>query len=599
MSLLTLPQPAVVSPRRLITPRLIATLALFVIAATSFCTIVGYVLVRQADDRQAFERRAALLGALQEIRASGAQFSRPDPKLISAMERTAGLKGLRFETEPSAVGREIQPLLDAQGRIVGWFSWEVERSMAAALRQLQPLLAVTGLCLIAFAGLALWQVRRAVRDLGRSERLAWTLAHEDLLTGLPNHRKMIETIDAVLEARSLEEVVSLAFVDLDGLNVINDALGQSAGDQFLVEWATRLREVLPAHAAGGRFDGDEFAIVLVAPDAAMAERAIKTAAAALARPFWINEQAVQVGVTAGVAHAPYHATKRDELARRADLALRAAKRTRRGNVEIFNPAMDAEFNERRFIERELKRALDDKAIDVHYQPIVSADGNSIVGAEALARWQHPVRGAIPPASFIPVAEQAGLMGRLGEVVLRRALADAKRWPDLSISVNLSPLQVRDPALVDLVAAVLKETGVQPSRVVLEVTEGVLIGDPDEAKVRLDALRALGMRLALDDFGTGYSSLAYLQQFRFDKLKIDKRFVTPLGQGNSQAMLQAIVTLGRALGLTLLAEGVETEGQRVILRLAGCDEMQGFLFASPGSREALDRLMQGTALAEAV
>jgi diguanylate cyclase (GGDEF)-like protein len=598
MSLLTLPQPAVAPPRRLITPRLTATLALFVIAATLFCTIVGYVLVRQADDRQAVERRGALLATLQEIRASGAQFSRPDPKLIRAMERTAGLKDLRFEAEPAAGGREIQPLLDAQGRIAGWFSWEADRSMAAALGQLQPLLAITGLCLIGFAGLALWQVRRAVRDLGRSERLAWTLAHEDMLTGLPNHRKMIETIDAVLEARSLDEVVSLAFVDLDGLNVINDALGQSAGDRFLVEWAKRLRELLPAHAVGGRFDGDEFAIVMVAPDAATAERAIRTAAAALARPFWIDEQAVQVGVTAGVSHAPYHATKRDELARRADLALRAAKRTRRGSVEIFNPAMDAEFNGRRFIERELKRALDDNAIDVHYQPIVSADGNSIVGAEALARWQHPVRGAIPPASFIPVAEQAGLMGRLGEIVLRRALADAKRWPDLSISVNLSPLQVRDPALVDLVAAVLKETGVQPSRVVLEVTESVLI-DPDDARARLDALRALGVRLALDDFGTGYSSLAYLQQFRFDKLKIDKRFVTPLGEGNSQAMLQAIVTLGRALGLTLLAEGVETEGQRVILRLAGCDEMQGFLFASPGSRETLDRLMQDTALAEAV
>jgi diguanylate cyclase (GGDEF)-like protein len=599
MSVIALPPPAVAPPRRLIAPRLTATLALFVIAATLFCTIAGYVLVRQADDRQALERRGALLAALQEIRASGAQLSRPDRKLIHTMERTAGLRDLRFEAEPAADGREIQPLLDTQGRIIGWFSWEAERSMAAALGQLQPLLAVTGLCLIGFAGLALWQVRRAVRDLGRSERLAWTLAHEDMLTGLPNYRKMIETIDAVLEARSLEEVVSLAFVDLDGLNIINDGLGQSAGDRLLVEWANRLRDVLPAQAVGGRFDGDEFAIVLVAPDTATAERAIRTATAALARPFWINEQAVQVGVTAGVAHAPYHAAKRDELARCADLALRAAKRARRGSVEIFNPGMDAEFNGRRFIERELKRALDDNAIDVHYQPIVSADGNSIVGAEALARWQHPVRGVIPPASFVPVAEQAGLMRQLGELVLRRALADAKRWPDISIAVNLSPIQVRDPALVDLVAAVLKQTAIRPSRVVLEVTEGTLIGDPEESRARLDALRALGVRLALDDFGTGYSNLAYLQQFHFDKLKIDKRFVAPLGEGNSQAMLQAVVALGRALGLALLAEGVETEGQRVILRLAGCDEMQGFLFASPGPREALDRLMQDSALAEAV
>jgi diguanylate cyclase (GGDEF)-like protein len=393
---------------------------------------------------------------------------------------------------------------------------------------------------------------------------AWSLAHEDMLTGLPNHRKMIELIEAALAARAPEEIVTLAFIDLDGLNDINDALGHQAGDQLLVAWAQRLRDILPDGAFGGRFDGDQFAIVMVSADEAAAESALAAMASALARAFWINEQAVQVGVTAGLAHAPLHANNRDELTRRTDLALRAAKRKRRGGMEIFDPAMDFEFNDRRFIERELKRALADNAIDVHYQPIITADGNRIVGAEALARWRHPVRGAIPPASFIPVAEQAGLMGRLGEIVLRRALADAKRWPDLSIAVNLSPVQVRDSALVDLVADVLAETGIAPSRVLLEVTEGVLIDDPDEAKARLDALRALGVRLALDDFGTGYSSLAYLQQFQFDKLKIDKAFVAPLGRSaGSQAMVQAIVTLGRALGLTLLAEGVETEEQRVI------------------------------------
>jgi diguanylate cyclase (GGDEF)-like protein len=600
MSLLALPQAAVSPPRRPVTPRLIATLALFVLVATLFCTIVSYVLVRQADDRQALERRAALLGAIQDIRASGADISRLDPGLVRGLERTAGLKDLRFETAPAAAGgREIQSVLDVQGRIVGWFSWMPDRSMAAALRQLQPLLAVTGFCLIGFAGLALWQVRRAVGDLGRSERLAWALAHEDMLTGLPNHRKMIELIEAALAARSPDELVTLAFVDLDGLNDINDAMGQGAGDQFLAAWAQRLREALPQSAVTGRFDGDEFAVVLTAPDAAAAEAEIAALAARLARPFWINEQAVQVGVTAGLAHAPLHAATRDDLARRADLALRAGKRTRRGAVSVFDTALDVEFNEQRFIERELRRALNDNVIDVHYQPIISADGNRIVGAEALARWQHPVRGVIPPARFVAVAEQAGLMGRLGEIVLRRALSDAKRWPDIAIAVNLSPLQVRDAALVDLVAEILRETGIERSRVVLEVTESVLIGEPEEAKARLDALRALGVRLALDDFGTGYSSLAYLQQFRFDKLKIDKAFVAPLGRNASgQTMLQAIVTLGRALGLALLAEGVETEEQRVILRLAGCNEMQGYLFAGPGSREALDRLLENAARANA-
>jgi EAL domain-containing protein (putative c-di-GMP-specific phosphodiesterase class I) len=254
--------------------------------------------------------------------------------------------------------------------------------------------------------------------------------------------------------------------------------------------------------------------------------------------------------------------------------------------------MDVEFEDRRFLERELKRAIGDGALDVHYQPIVTADGVRIVGAEALLRWTNPVRGVIAPAAFVPAAEQAGLMGELGAFVLRRALADARRWPELTIAVNLSPVQVRDPALVDLVAEVLAETRVAPARVVLEVTEGVLMDDPDEAKIRLDALRALGVRLALDDFGTGYSSLTYLQRFPFDKLKIDRGFVAPLGRAaDSRAMVQAIVALGRALGLSLLAEGVETEEQRVLLRLAGCEEMQGFLFAQPAPREALDELIK--------
>ena len=597
MTMMVLPRSA--PRRRVLTPRLMATLALFVVSTTLFCAIVGYVLVRQADDRQALDRRSALLGAVQEIRASGTDFTSLDPKLIRGMERTAGLKNLRFEAEPAPDGREIQSVVDAQGRIAGWFSWEPERSMAAALHQLQPLLALTGFCLVGFSALGLWQVRRAVRDLGRSEALAWTLAHEDVLTRLPNHRKMIELMDDALEARAVDEIVTLAFIDLDGLNDINDAFGHHTGDLLLVEWAERLRDVLPDRAVGGRFDGDEFAVVMTTANEVLAEAAVGAAATALARPFWINEQVVQVGITVGLAHVPLHARTRDELARRADLALRAAKRERRGGVAIFDPAMDVEFNERRFIERELKRAVAEEAIDVHYQPIISADGNRVVGAEALARWRHPVRGLIPPSQFIPVAEQAGLMGKLGEIVLRRALTDAKRWPDISIAVNLSPVQVRDGTLVDLVAELLDETGVTPAQVTLEVTEGVLIDNPDEAKARLDALRALGVKLALDDFGTGYSSLAYLQRFRFDKLKIDKAFVAPLDRAvGSEAMIQAIVTLGRALGLTLLAEGVETEQQRVMLRLAGCDEMQGYLFAVPDSREALDRLLEQSAPAPA-
>jgi diguanylate cyclase (GGDEF)-like protein len=580
--------------RRLWTPRLVATLALFVVSATFFCAIVAYALVRQADDRQGLERRAALLGAIEDIRSSGADFARLDPRHIKGMERTAGLKDLRFEPEPVAGDREIQSVLDRHGRIMGWFSWEADRSMSNALRQLQPLLALIGVCLVGFAGIALWQVRRAVRDLGTSERLAWKLAHEDMLTGLPNHRKMIELIDGALAGRADGEVVTLAFVDLDGLNDVNDALGHRAGDDLLIAIATRIRDMLPAGAFCGRFDGDEFAVVMIAADTHSAEMEMAALTGALSRPFWIDGQAVQVGVTAGLCHAPHDAQVRDELMRRADLALRAAKKKQRGSIAHFESAMDVEFDDRRFLEKELRLAIEGKSLDVHYQPIVSSDGNRVVGAEALLRWTHPVRGPIPPMQFVAVAEQAGLMGKLGEFVLRRALSDARRWPGLYMGVNLSPVQVHDAALVELVSDMLAKNDIAPSRLMLEVTEGVLIDNPDEAKARLDALKALGVRLALDDFGTGYSSLTYLQRFNFDKLKIDRGFVAPLGRDpGSQALVQAIVALGRALGLTLLAEGVETEEQRVLLRLAGCEEMQGYLFARPGSREALDGLLAET------
>jgi EAL domain-containing protein (putative c-di-GMP-specific phosphodiesterase class I) len=258
--------------------------------------------------------------------------------------------------------------------------------------------------------------------------------------------------------------------------------------------------------------------------------------------------------------------------------------------------MDLEFNDRREIERELRRALTGEDVEVHYQPIVASEGSRIVGVEALARWNHPQLGAIGPLVFIPVAEQTGMMDALGEYVLRRALTDAKRWPELYVSVNVSPVQVRNRKFVELVARLLHENMISPSRLVLEMTESVLIDNPDEAKLRLAALRGLGVKIALDDFGTGYSSLSYLQRFAFDKLKIDKAFVTPLGRSaNSGAMIQAIVALGNALGLSILAEGVETEEQRVLLRLAGCHEMQGFLFAEPGPHEAIDAIVSDAKL----
>ena len=257
----------------------------------------------------------------------------------------------------------------------------------------------------------------------------------------------------------------------------------------------------------------------------------------------------------------------------------------------FEPQIETEYAERRFLLHELQTAIPLQMFDVHYQPIVAAAGGGMIGVEALVRWTHPTRGNIPPSVFVPLAEESGLMSQLGELVLRRALADAARWPELSVAVNLSPVQIRDRWLVDLVAAVMEETEIAPSRVVLEITEGVLIDNPQDAQARLEALRALGVSIALDDFGTGYSSLGYLQRFPFDRIKIDRGFVASLGASASTGpIIQSIVTLGHALGMKVLAEGIENEEQRVLLRLAGCDEMQGYLFARPGPASEIDKAL---------
>jgi len=513
-----------------------------------------------------------------------------DRRLVSVFERTSGIEGLRIATTPAA-GQELQSLLDRQGRIVGWMSWEGRRPMLQVVWQLVPFLAIVAAFFVGFAWFAIRQVGRATQDLAESEAHAQKIAHEDMVTGLSNRRRMLETLDRALAERQPEQVVTLAFLDVDGFKEINDSLGHQGGDQLLAAVGVRLQEAMPASARLGRFGGDEFVSVIATADAASGVEAANAAVQSLARPFWLAGQMVQVGATIGIAQAPRHGDSRDDLIRRADLALRTAKRIGRGRVVDFEPTMENEYRDRHFINRELRTALAEGGLDVHYQLIVAADGQRVVGVEALLRWKHETRGYIPPAVFVPIAEQSGLMGPLGEFVLRRALADAMRWPNVYIAVNLSPVQVRDRGLVELVSKAMRETGIAPSRVMLEVTEGVLIDNPEEAKERLEQLRALGVKIALDDFGSGFSSLSYLRRFPIDKLKIDKEFVKPLGNSaNGGVIIQAITALGRALGLSVLAEGVETEEQRILLRLAGCNEMQGFLFAKPAPRMAIDRLL---------
>jgi diguanylate cyclase (GGDEF)-like protein len=518
--------------------------------------------------------------------------------LIRALKRASGLKDLRFDHDPPRRGREVQSLLDVNGRIVGWFSWEAQRPATALLYRLLPLGALIATGLLGFAGLALWQLNRLGRLLVHSEQAAHRLAHEDPATGLWNQRRLLSTLDRALTARRGGEVAGFAIIEIAGLEELKDTLGSGDDDDFLAEIAARLRAAMPRHTAVGRLRSGRFALVIGAGGAEEAMTIAKAAREACSRAFWLN-QIVELSANVGLAIAPSDGTTRGVLRHRADLALSAACRRGRGVVAAFSPDMEAEFEEQSFIKRELARALATRALEVHYQPIVKSDTGAIIGVEALLRWCHPVRGDIPPAVFTRVAEAAGLTDQVGEFVLRRALTDAGRWPHLYVAVSLSPVQVRNPRLVDVLSAVLDDTKIAPSRVVLGMTEKILVEDPLTAKARLEQLRAVGVKLGLDDFGAGYSSLACLQQLPFDRLKIDRSFVAALDQSaNAGVVIQAIAGLGRALGLAVLIEGVETEEQQVLLRLAGCNEMQGFLFAKPGPRQEIDRLVAGDAVVPA-
>jgi diguanylate cyclase (GGDEF)-like protein len=570
---------------------LIAALAVLAMAATLVAAAIGYNLAQRSDERLWSEQREALRNAVGEFRQLFTNPGEVDPRFVRMVEQSARLQGLKFETDPPLSEREMQPVVDAQGRIAGFFTWDKTYPMTATMHRLMPLLATIAIVLVAFAGFAMRQLKRARRDMAASEAQAARAADEDKLTGLPNHAKTLELLDLALAERAGDEVVSFALIELDGMADVNAQLGVLGADEFIVAVAKRLRDALPASAVCGRVGGDEFALMLSAGADTDIEAIIRAVIEAVARPHWID-RVVRVSAHAGFAQAPRHATTRGELTRRAELALRAAAKKGPGAIVVFERAIDTVSSDQKFIQRELPRALSANELELHYQPIVAAHGARIVGVEALLRWTHAERGAIGPAVFIPVAEQMGLMDALGAFVLRRALADAKRWPGLYVAVNLSPVQVRDRAVVDLVRSALAESGVPPARLMLEITEGVLIDNPDEMVKRIDDLHKLGVRIALDDFGSGYSNLGYLQRFPLDKLKIDRSFVLALGKSaNGGVIIQAIVALGRALGLSVLVEGVETEQQRVLLRLAGCDEMQGYLFAKPAPAKTIDRLLR--------
>jgi diguanylate cyclase (GGDEF)-like protein/PAS domain S-box-containing protein len=415
------------------------------------------------------------------------------------------------------------------------------------------------------------------------------LAEHDPLTGLANRRTLNNALDSAF-ARNRKGAVLL--LDLDRFKAINDVNGHPFGDEILRQVAARLNNCARGHLVA-RMGGDEFAVVVRGIDSAKVEAIAQCIVEDLAKPFVADGKHVHIGASIGVTEFPSQASDSAQALRHADLALYRAKTNGRGTYCCFTPHLDQRQRERRQLTGELHDALDRGDIIAHYQPLASMDGR-ILGFEALARWRHPTLGHIPPETFISVAEESGLIIDLGMRVLRQAVRDAAQWPAyLSVAVNLSPLQMHQPDLAAQIAAMLAEEGLSPARLELEITEGTLTRDTDQAVRTLTALKALGVRIGMDDFGTGYSSLSYFRLFPFDKIKIDQSFVRDMERSpQALAIVQAVIGLGHGLNLPVVAEGVETQAQLDRLRAEGCDGVQGYLIGRPGPAAAYVNTLSG-------
>ena len=411
----------------------------------------------------------------------------------------------------------------------------------------------------------------------------------DPLSNLPNRLFFTQLLANAVTQSTHEAPVALIAIDIDNFKGVNDGHGHLAGDRLIVGIAQRLKRIIREGDCLARLGGDEFALMLINVDnaaqcAAMAHRVLD----AMIAPFDLGPAQVFVTASLGVALAPQDGDSTETLAQAADLALYRAKHEGRNRFAFFDKAMEQKLHLGKTIEDDLRGAIRRDELTIAYQPLYARCGTRMQGLEALVRWHHPELGVVPPEDFIPLAESRGLVVPLGEWVLRRACHDARRWPGLRMAVNVSPVQFRHRGFVEAVKSIVESTGIDPARLDLELTEGVLIQDAEQAETIIIELRALGIRMGLDDFGSGYSSMIYLRRFAFDKIKIDRAFLESMEfNGEGAIILESIVSLGHALGLTVTAEGVEDAAQVAFLQKLGCDEMQGYFFAPPLSAGEID------------
>jgi diguanylate cyclase (GGDEF)-like protein len=430
---------------------------------------------------------------------------------------------------------------------------------------------------------ALQSLQEQTKERARAEAQITHMARHDGLTGLPNRVLFHQEMERALTRVHRDEPFAVLCLDLDRFKSVNDTLGHPVGDALLVEVAQRLQTCIREGDMIARLGGDEFALLQRGtqepPDAVgLAERIIT----ALSTPCQVAGHTILIGTSVGIAFAPGDGIDADMLLKAADMALYRAKNDGGGTCRLFEPEMDAKMQARRLLEIDLRQALPNNEFEVYYQPIVSLHDYGVTGFEALLRWNHPKQGLVSPTDFIPIAEEIGAIASIGAWVLRTACLDASRWPSgIKVAVNLSPMQFKSKTLVEDVVSALTTSGLSAQRLEIEITETVMLQDTATTLETLNQLRSLGVRIAMDDFGTGYSSLSYLQSFPFDKIKIDRSFISDLERiPQSVAIVRGVLGLSHGLHLPVVAEGVETEEQLEFLEREGCDEIQGYLMGSP-------------------
>lgn len=491
-------------------------------------------------------------------------------------------------------GRSYAEIRSASGDVLGYFAWRPFQPGSAVIDETTPMLLGVGISVLAIMvllGIVIW--KRSVHLRASQAQLAH-LAHNDVLTGLPNRATFAKRLTKMLADSDRSHANAVLYLDLDRFKEVNDTLGHPVGDQLIIQVSARLQEIAGPDTLVARLGGDEFTAAIRIVSQQDVEQLCNRFITAIRQPFAINGQPILIGLSIGVALGNGHEIDAMELTRKADIALYHAKAAGRNRFAIFGAHMDEMVRSKRDLERDLRDAIKSPdQIEVHYQPVFTAADHKLKGVEALVRWRHPVKGIISPEVFIPVAEDTRLIEVLGEKVLKEACAAAVKWDGLEIAVNASAIELRSESYSARVIAILAKAGLDPKRLEIEITETSLADSSGNCERNISALRSIGVRFALDDFGTGFSSFGRLQRLHVDRIKIDKCFVDGFGKpGGNEEIVKAMIGLAHAKGLATTAEGIETKEQNTILREMGCDDLQGYLLSKPLPEAKISEMIGG-------